>query len=228
MESNSATLVIAPPPPEAAAIDPTTTAAVSRSRSDTAVHHHHLVVIDDEDGEEAAGGATTTTRQKKKISGRGVNVCTALLLLAAAGASLWLLVAQRQRLDNPSFFQVSDANPRLDQMAAALARLSADSLAQTQALGNATLAVQGLWQTENALVAAQNQFVDDENGMRTAFIKMVQILELGSWSPPPPSAYAAYHIDPLVLLVPDPTNSNNATATPTAVGVPSPALRGAP
>ena len=226
MESNSATLVIAPPPPEAAAIDPTTTAAVSRSRSDTAVHHHHLVVIDDE---EAAGGATT--RQKKKMSGRGMNDvwCAAalLLLLAAAGASLWLLVAQRQRLDNPSFFQVSDANPRLDQMAAALARLSADSLAQTQALGNATLAVQGLWQTENALVAAQNQFVDDENGMRTAFIKMVQILELGSWSPPPPSAYAAYHIDPL-LLVPDPTNSNNATATPTAVGVPSPAHRGAP
>ena len=219
MESNSATLVIAPPPPEAAAIDPTTTAAVSRS--DTAVHHHHLVVIDDEDGEEAAGGATTTTRQKKKISGRGVNVCTALLLLVAAGASLWLLVAQRQRLDNPSFFQVSDANPRLDQMAAALARLSADSLAQTQALGNATLAVQGLWQTENALVAAQNQFVDDENGMRTAFIKMVQILELGSWSPPPPSAYAAYHIDPLLLV---PTNNNNATP---AGGVPSPAL-GAP
>ena len=113
------------------------------------------------------------------------NACTAVLLLAAAGASLWLLVAQRQLPLDSS---------RLDRMASALARMSADTLTQTQALGNITLAVQGLWATEDQLVSAQNQFVDDENGMRSAFIKMVQILEMGSWSPPPPSAYGAYHI----------------------------------
>jgi hypothetical protein len=115
-----------------------------------------------------------------------------VLLLAVACSSLGLLVAQRfdGRVAAAAAVASLTSNNNNSTSASAETPLLVRPYSQQQqqeiimqSIGNLTIAMQ-------SLLDSQNQFTENENGMRNAFIRVVEILMMGSWSPPPPSAVA--------------------------------------
>jgi hypothetical protein len=113
-----------------------------------------------------------------------------VLLLAVACSSLGLLVAQRFDGRVAAAAAVASLTSNSTSSSSSAETLVVRPYSQQQqqeiimqSIGNLTIAMQ-------SLLDSQNQFTENENGMRNAFIRVVEILMMGSWSPPPPSAVA--------------------------------------